>query len=167
QAEGTRPAVYDPRWVADGQFNLVAEYPEEENLALTDLVASLADRGHASLDDVLAARGKSNIENERLKIDRDRLMKLPAIDMLRLQRVAEKLGDADMQQVIQQQAAGQMSQARVPGVLKGIPQAALNGGGGGGQSIAGSVRGGIEGAIQGGDAMAQQAQAAAAGGQAA
>jgi hypothetical protein len=153
------PAVFDPDWVLDGQWNLAVEWPEEENLARIDMEANLAERGYGSFDDVQAARGKSDAMSERMKSDKDLLWKLPPVQMMRLQRVTKLAGDREMQKILKLQDQGEMSKGEVPGVGP-MPSAARNGAGSG-QNIAASVRGGIEGAEQGGAAAAQAAQAAA------
>lgn len=163
---GYTPVEYDPEWVGEGQFKLKAEYPEEENLARIDLEASLADRGYGNVDRVHRAMGEPDSDRARLKADRDRLMKLPQIDLLRLERVAKKLGDRDMQKLLQLQAQQQMSKASVPGLEGGIPAAALKrqatgGEGAAGGSTASSIRGGVQAAQVGGDRLAADAQVAA------
>ena len=159
---GRALALYDPVWVADGQFNLAASYPEEENLARIDLEASLAERGFGSFDDVQRARAKQNSDLERQKADRDRLLKTPQADILRLQRIAKKMNDRELQRIVALQAEQLMSPVDgLPG-MGGIPNAALRGPGegGGGRSIATNVRAGVEGGIQRGEALAAEAQTA-------
>lgn len=171
--EGRDLLQYDPAWVADGQFNLAADYPEEFNLAQIDLEADLADRGYGNSDRVLAAMGERNPKRARLKATRDRLLRNPAIEQLQLQRVAKRIGDRDMQEIIDLQAAQQAAPAQVPG-LGPVPMAAMNGPGeqrqgatGGGQQgpgMAASVRGGVQGAQVSGDRATADMQSAVAGG---
>lgn len=170
---GRAPAMFDPAWVQDGQFNLSASYPEESNIAMVDLEANLYERGLGSFDDVQRARGKRDSDAERLKIDKDRLLKTPAADALRLRRVAKKIGDPDLQAIADLQAQELMA-PDVPGVPGGVPSAALKRGaqqgmtsGGSMPNIAASARGGEMAADQGAATLQANAQAALTGGAAA
>lgn len=156
--EGRAPAMFDPAWVQDSQFNVAMSWPNEENLARQDLAASMYERGLAPFEDVQKERGKRDSEGERLKIDRDRLLRLPAADALRMQRVARKIGDRELLAIADLQAQ-QLMAPDTPGIPGGVPQAAVTRPGAG-TDTASSVRGGVEGATMRGDQMAADAQAA-------
>ncbi len=165
------PAEYDPRWVGDGHFMLKADYPEEENLARIDLEMNLALKGYGNSERVYKAMGEKDSSTARLKADKDRLLKNPIADALRLQRVAKKLGDKELQRILALQQQQEMA-PDMPGMPGGVPSAALKrqgeGMAGPGKTpMAASIRGGIEGAQQGAATMQANAQAALSGGQAA
>jgi hypothetical protein len=158
--------AYDQRWVGEGNFNLDADYPEEENLARVDLEASLADRGYGNFDRVMKALGENDPKTEWKKVLRDMIRKSPAYRLRAEMKMAEQTGDVEMVAMLKDlQNQGQMTKAGVPGAPNGIPTAALNRQG---QSMAGpgkastaqSIRGGIQAAEMGGDTMAANAEAA-------
>lgn len=142
---GVALAEYDPRWIGDGSFRLKAEYPEEENLARIDLELKLQQAGVGSTERVYKAMGEKDSDRARLNADKDRLMKHPAVDAMRLMRVAKKLGDKELQQIAQMQAKQLMAPADVPGMSGGIPTAATNRGAGSSVPSASDQRGGVEG----------------------
>jgi hypothetical protein len=172
---GVAPAIFDPEWVSDGQFNLSADFPEEANLAMVDLEASLADRGYSSFENVQKAKGEPDPQTEYKKVQKDRIRNRPAYQMAIDMEFARQTGNENMIAVLKQlQQQGQMTRAGVPGVApNGVPTSALDrgnagpSGAGGGQTvpsgsrgIASSVRGGVMAAQQGGAVEQQQALAA-------
>jgi hypothetical protein len=171
--EGRAPAMFDPDWVADGQFHLAADFPSEANLAMVDLEASLADRGYSSFDNVQKEKGQPDPQTEWKKVLKDRLRKTPAYLMRAEMQLAQQTGDQEMEALLKSlQEQGKMTRAGVPGAApNGVPTSALDRGtagppvaGGGQTPIASSVRGGIMQAEQGGAAMQQRALAASANG---
>jgi hypothetical protein len=166
---GVAPAIFDPAWVEDGQFNLSADFPAESNLAVVDLEASLADRGYSSFDNVQEAKGQPDPQTEWKKVLKDRLRKTPAYLMRAEMQLAQQTGDTEMVAVLRDlQNQQKLTRAGVPGVApNGVPTSALDRGnagpagpGGGQTPIASSVRGGIQAGIEGGAVEQQQALAA-------
>lgn len=156
---GVRLAEYDPRWIGDGNFRLHAEYPEEENLARIDLEANLADRGYGSRKRVHKAMGEKDSDRAQLESDKDRLMKHPAVDALRMMRVAKKIGDRELLEIAKLQAQELMAPEVPEGITGGVPTAGLRRkgetAGQGGPTVAASMRGGMEaGALAGATAQA-------------
>lgn len=161
ERKGVSLAEYDPRWIGEGMFRLRAEYPEEENLARIDLEMSLQQAGIGSTERVYKAMGEKDTARARLNADKDRLMKHPAIDALRLARVAKKTGDRDMQAILKLQAAQEMSTAEIPGMEGGIPTSALRRSGERGlaaKSRAGQISGAMVGSRAAADTEAAMSQ---------
>ena len=152
---------YDPGWIGDGNYILMAEYPEEENLARIDLERSLYKDGVGTFDAVQKARGESDTLAVRKDVAKDRLWNQPSTDLMLQKQVAQQSGNRQLMEIVRLQEAQLMSQAQISGPGEGgIPAAALRrqgeqmGGGGYTGSSASSIRGGIQ-AGQVGTATAQ------------
>lgn len=160
------PAVFDPAWVRDGQFNVAAEWPNEANLAMVDLLAALADRGYSNFDAVQHALGEQDANTERKKVLKDAYFKHPLVQMQGIEKIAQAIGNVELIRTIKAlRDQGEITPGGVPGAKNGVPTAALPSGGrppagSGGPSIGASVRGGVEGAQQRGAQMQQDAATA-------
>lgn len=107
----------DSRWFK-GNFTLVARYPKIGNLAEIQQMADLADRGFASFPDVMEARGKTSVMNERVQIAIDQFWKGgPGQQLLALQALKER-GDTERAAMLE----AQMRQEMQP---NGLPTAAI------------------------------------------
>lgn len=154
------PARFDPDWVRDGQFNVAAVWPNEANLAMVDLLATLKERGLSNFDAVQSALGEQDASTERRKVLKDRYFDHPVVQTSSVLKIAQAIGDQEVVRMLTElQQQGEISKAGVPGLENGVPTAALPRGGGG-STVASSVRGGVEGAQQQGDRMQQDARAA-------
>lgn len=143
--EGREPIEFDPRWVGEGHYTLVADYPEEENLARRDIEMNAAERGFGSFARVAASMGEKDSMALRKEILKDQLWRDPSVIMAAQQRIAKATGNTVMLEIQALQEAEQMSKAQVPGAGP-IPMAALRrpGEGSGGPTMAQRSRGGIQ-----------------------
>lgn len=80
QAGATRPKksviTFDPRWFG-GNYRIKMVYPKVANLAEVQQLMDLYERGGATLEDVMEARGKASVMEERIKIMLDQFWKSP------------------------------------------------------------------------------------------
>ena len=163
--EGQKILAYDPEWVGECNFKLKAVYPAESNIAEQDLAKTNYIQGVGSLERFHETMGIRDSESEWIKIMKDKMRQHPAYQMAMMEKVAQKTGNAALQEVIAAlQAEQKMTEHGVPGGLEnGIPTSALKRQGqqqgAGRPSIASSVRGGVEAGQMG--TAARQADAAA------
>ena len=120
------PQEFDPRWVGE-DYGMIAEFPEEENLAKVEQAMSAAERGFGTFDDVMKAKGKRSSATERTKIDVDQYRKTPEYAAIRMQRVmayrGDYLGAKQMElQLKGKLTAGGMPMSSIPGELMGAAQ---------------------------------------------
>jgi hypothetical protein len=145
---------FDERWFGR-TYQMHARYPEEGNLAETSLEADLADRGYATVDDVLAKRGKTSTTLEKARILSDRIDKTPEGLQARLAMAYRVRGETEKARAIELQLEAKLTPDGHPAtavapelanVPQGQGQAPQQGGPMPGvqpTDVAGAVRGGI------------------------
>lgn len=140
---------YDPSWIGEGNFNLKADFPAEENLARRDLEMNAYERKLGTLKRVAESMGEKDTMALRREIVKDQLWAAPETVMAMQERLAKQSGNRELQKIIRLRNAQLAAQQDVPGVGV-MPMAALRrqgeqkATGGGGPSIAASMRGGQE-----------------------
>lgn len=177
--ERTSVLTLEERWVG-GQYRLRAEFPSEGNLAEVEQMASLAERGFATDEDVDKARGIKNTTWARVKRNIYQWTKSPEGQMEINMRAAQYQGNQQRIQLLKLVAAGQSTPGggptaaidpSVPGtaILNGMMGGMQPSGGGGGMSPPGAgptsaqaQRAGIIGGEMGMAATQQDARATAA-----
>lgn len=137
QRDGQAPAEFNPAWVGDGHYALTVDWPPEENLAKTDLEASLYGQRLSTLERVATALGEEDATTFRAKILRDMLWSDPATIMSAQTRLANQSGNKELQAIIRLRNQGRMGQADLP-VIGPQPSVAV----GNGQTQAAASRGG-------------------------
>lgn len=170
----------DSRWFK-GNFTLVAKYPSIGNLAEVQQLADLKERGLATFADVMEARGKTSVANERVEVAVDKFWDGPEGMKLLMLQALKRRGDMERAAMLEAQMKGEMQPGGLP--TDAIPPelAMLNQGGQGGApmgqppqgqqmpgvqlpNIAASQVGGITAGAIGAGAMMADANAAAAAG---
>jgi hypothetical protein len=170
---GKKIIEYDPDWIGSDNFELKAEYPEEENLARVDLEMNAAERGFSSFENVQKVKGAKDSQSEFVKVLKDRIRNHPMYTEMAMLALAEARGDKQavgVLKALRQQQRMTESMPGVPGAANGLPSAALNRGqaptgGSGGPTAAQSSRGGIVAAELGTGAKMADAEAKMAVGQ--
>lgn len=161
---GRQPLEYNPEWVGDGHFNLVAEYPDEFNPVTADMFSRMQAQGQVTFEKLQAALGEKDAQSVWIEIKKDQLKASPEVDQVIKLRVARATGNRDLTQVIKAlQAQQKLTVAGVPGASNGIPTAALNRPGqqqGSGGGLVSNIRGGVASGITGSANAAAEAQAA-------
>jgi hypothetical protein len=102
----------DPRWLK-GNFTLNATYPKVGNLAEIQQTADLADRGYASFADVMEARGKQSVFNERVEVAVDRFWRGDEGMQMLVLEALKRRGDMERATLLEKQ----MQNAAMPGGL--------------------------------------------------
>lgn len=121
-------SAFKERWVGPGIYDLTAVYPNEGNLAEIQQTAELADKGYATFDDVMEARGKTAPEVERAKIDADRWLKSEAGQLYLAQRFAAYRGQLEEAEKAKLALDGRLSGGANPLPTAALAQPALPGG---------------------------------------
>lgn len=164
----------DSRWFKEN-FTVVARYPNVGNLAEIQQLAELKSQGLATFSDVMEARGKSSVFNERVEVAVDAFwsgsegMKLLMLEALRRRGDSERVAILEAQTRGEIQAGGLPTAAIPPelAMLQGMPGAGPPGQTMTGTqlpSLAGSQLGGIVGGAIGGAAQLNDSTALAAAG---
>jgi hypothetical protein len=109
----------NPRWLgsSDGKkpnVRLTAVYQKIGNLVEIEQVASLAERGFATFEDVMKARGKKSPSTEWVKIMADRIKSSPEGQLLAMIRVYRRRGDEERAQKADMVLAQEMTKAGMP-----------------------------------------------------
>jgi hypothetical protein len=165
--EKTSVLALDERWVG-GQYRMKATFPEEGNLAEVEQMASLAERGFATDEDVDKARGIKNTTLSKIKRAIYQRRKSPQGQMELELRAAQYQGDQQRIKLLQLVAQQKATPGGGPmaAIDPSMPGTAAMGGMGmgmgmppGGQTANGGMPG------QGGPTEAQQSRAGTIGGQ--
>ena len=109
----------NPRWLGStdkkrGNYRLTAVYEKVGNLAEIEQVASLAERGFATFEDVMKARGKKSPSTEWVKIMADRIKSSPEGQMATMIQVYRRRGDEKNARKTELVLAKQMTAAGMP-----------------------------------------------------
>lgn len=140
------------RWIG-GVYKVTAVFPKRGNLAEVSLLSDLVAKGHASMDDLMEARGKENPQAEKAKIDAERILTgTPEGQMAALANALRWRGETEKAAQLELQLSQRLSQFGVPtAAMQGPPpqgQTPPQPGGGGMPGahpvdVAAAVRGGI------------------------
>lgn len=103
----------DSRWLK-GNYTLVAKFPKIGNLAEIQQLADLADRGKASFADVMEARGKTSVFNERVEIAVDAWWNSEQGRQFLFLQMLKRRGDAEQAAALEQQMNGAMQPNGLP-----------------------------------------------------
>ena len=171
----------DSRWFK-GNFTLVAKYPQIGNLAEIQQLADLKERGLATFADVMEARGKQSVFNERVEVAVDAFWSGEQGMKLLMLEALKRRGDAERAAILEAQMRGDMQPgglptAAIPPELQMLQQAGGAPGMGGMQpgaqgpmagvqlpNVAGSTLGGITAGAMGSGALMADSRATAAAG---
>lgn len=104
---------FNERWIA-GSYRVIAEYPDEENLAKIDLTFKLWQNGAATWEDLQAARGKPSPETERIKVGRDQQMQSDEGRLSLAARIARYRGDYEKAERLDEQMQQQFTEGGLP-----------------------------------------------------
>lgn len=107
----------DSRWFK-GNFTLVAKYPKVGNLAEIQQLGDLKEKGLATFSDVMEARGKTSVFNERVEVSVDAFWGGPEGMKLLMLEALKRRGDAERAAMLEAQMQGDVQ----PG---GLPTAAI------------------------------------------
>lgn len=97
----------DSRWFK-GNFTIVAKYPKVGNLAEIQQLADLKERGLATFSDVMEARGKQSVFNERAEIAVDQMLGSPEMMKMLMLDTLKRRGDVERVQMLLAQMQGEM-----------------------------------------------------------
>lgn len=103
----------DSRWLK-GNFTLNAVYPKVGNLAEIQQTADLADRGYATFADVMEARGKSSVFNERVEVAVDAFWKGDQGMKLLVLEALKRRGDMERAAILEKQMRNEMQPNELP-----------------------------------------------------
>lgn len=107
----------DGRWFK-GNFTLVAKYPNVGNLAEVQQLADLKERGLATFADVMEARGKTSVFNERVEVAVDAFWQGEQGMKLLMLEALKRRGDMERATMLEAQMKGEMQP-------NGLPTAAI------------------------------------------
>lgn len=125
--KATELLEFDLEWVGEGEYNLVCEYPMEENPVRVEQAVSKYERGVGSFEEICEASGITDVESEWARVLKTKIRNHPAYVEAQVARLAKRQGNKLMLQVLNLQKQGEMTQQGVPGFPAGVPTAATLG----------------------------------------